>query len=171
MNLQQHSVTILSYTSFSEKHHLPIQPTPNTLSFYIVYTSHYIQPHSIKSYLSGICAELELNWPEIWEIHSSHIVTHTLASCIKLLGQLAHHKCTLSEQDLSTVLHSIHPSSSHDDLLFISIMFMGWYCLLLLGELISPNDLCLRDYQKAIQHCSIKLTSDPCPHLFLLTNA
>ncbi|SRR5258708_582246 len=87
----------LSYTSFCEKHHLPIQPTPDMLSFYIVYTSHYIQPHSVKSYLSGICAKLKLNWPEIWEICSSCIVTHTLASCIKLLGQPAHCKHALSE--------------------------------------------------------------------------
>jgi len=41
---------------------------------------------------------------------------------------------------------------------------MGWYCLLHLGELVSPDDLCLQDYRKAIQHCSVKLASDPCPH-------
>src|SRR6266436_7577815 len=92
----------LSYTTFCERQHFPIQPTADTLSFYIVYMSHYIQPCSVKSYLSGICTELEINWPEIWEIRSSRIVTHTLASCIKLLGQPAHRKCALTEQDLST---------------------------------------------------------------------
>ncbi len=79
----------LSYTTFCERHHFPIQPTPNTLSFYIVYMSHHIQPRSVKSYLSGICAELEVNWPEIQEIRSSRIVTQTLMGCIKLLGQPA----------------------------------------------------------------------------------
>src|SRR5260370_41020668 len=61
----------LSYTTFCKRQHFPIQPTPDMLSFYIVYMSHHIQPHSIKSYLSGICTELEINWPEIREIHSS----------------------------------------------------------------------------------------------------
>src|SRR5260221_6385869 len=82
--------TFLSYTTFCQQHHFPIQPTLDTLSFYIVYMSHYIQPRSVKSYLSGICSELKLNWPEVWEIHSSHIITHTLTGCIKLLSQLAH---------------------------------------------------------------------------------
>src|SRR5258708_21434210 len=71
----------LLYTTFCQQHHFPIQPTPDTLSFYIVYMSHYIQLRSVKSYLSIICSELELNWPEVLEIHSSRIVTRTLAAC------------------------------------------------------------------------------------------
>src|SRR5260221_12230953 len=97
----------LSYTTFCKQHHFPIQPTPDTLSFYIVYMSHYIQPQSVKSYLSGICSKLELNWPEVREIRSSCIVTRTLAGCIKLLSQPAHHKRALSEMDLSVALRSI----------------------------------------------------------------
>src|SRR5260221_3119376 len=154
----------LSYTTFCQQHHFPIQPTPDTLSFYIVYMSHYIQPRSVKSYLSSICSELELNWPEVWEIRSSRIVTHTLAGCIKLLSQPAHCKQALSEMDLSVALRSIPPSPSHDDLLFIGIMFTGWYCLLHLGELVSPDDHSLRDFRKAIQHCSVKFASTPHPH-------
>ena len=94
----------LSYTTFCKQHHLLIEPTPDTLSFYIVYMSHHIQPRSVKSYLSGICAELELNWPQIREIRSSRIVIRTLAGCIKLLGQPALRKRALSEQDLSAAL-------------------------------------------------------------------
>src|SRR5258708_35990909 len=66
--------------------------------------------------------------------------------------------------DLSVALRSIPPSPSHDNLLFISIMFTGWYCLLCLGELVSPDDHSLRDFWKAIQCCSVKLTATPCPH-------
>src|SRR5258708_16784989 len=131
-------------------HHLPIQPTPDTLSFYIVYMSHHIQPQSVKSYLSGICAELEVNWPEIREIRSSRIVTRTLAGCIKLLGQPATRKCALTEQDLSSVLQSLPSSPSHDDLLFTGILFTGWYCLLWLHELVQPDNHCLWDFQKAM---------------------
>ncbi len=145
-------------------HHLPIQPTPDTLSFYIVYMSHHIQPQSVKSYLSGICAELEVNWPEIREIRSSRIVTRTLAGCIKLLGQPATRKCALTEQDLSSVLQSLPSSPSHDDLLFVGILFTGWYCLLRLGELVQPDERSLRDFRKAIPRSSVKLASTPRPH-------
>src|SRR5258708_9125827 len=154
----------LSYTAFCERQNFSIQPTADTLSFYIVYMSHHIQPRSVKSYLSGICAELEINWPEIREIRSSRIVTRTLAGCLKLLGQPAHRKRALTEPDLSTVLHSIPPLPSHDDLLFITIMFTGWYCLLRLGELVDPDDHCLRDYRKTIQRRSVKLAFLPRPH-------
>ncbi len=154
----------LSYTAFCERQNFSIQPTADTLSFYIVYMSHHIQPRSVKSYLSGICAELEMTWPEIREIRSSRIVTRTLAGCIKLLGQPAQRKRALSEQDLSTVLRSIPPSPSHDDLLFASIIFTGWHCLLRLGELVTPDNICLRDFRKAIQRRSVKFAATPRPH-------
>ncbi len=60
---RSYAEALLSYTSFCERHHFPIQPSVDTLSFYIVYMSHFIQPLSVKSYLSEICAELEVNWP------------------------------------------------------------------------------------------------------------
>src|SRR5260370_38565221 len=101
----------------------PIHPTADTLSFYIVYMSHYIQPCSVKSYLSGICTELEGFWPDIWEIHSSQLVSRTLAGCIKLLGQPAHQKHALSKQDLDTICLHFPSSPSHDDLLFLAFVF------------------------------------------------
>src|SRR5258708_32644480 len=66
--------------------------------------------------------------------------------------------------DLSVALRSIPRSPSHDDLLFIGIMFTGWYCLLHLGELVSPDDHSLRDFWKAIQCHSVKFASTPHPH-------
>jgi len=38
------------------------------LCFYIVYMSHHIKPTLIKSYLLGICAELEPFYPNIRSI-------------------------------------------------------------------------------------------------------
>ena len=43
-------------------------------------------------------------------------------------------------------------------------MFTGWYCLLCLGKLVSPDDHSLHDFWKAIQCHSVKLISTPCPH-------
>ena len=80
----------LSYSTFCEKHGFLLRPTADTFSFYTVYMSHYIRPTSVKSYLSGICAELEAFWPEVQDIRKSHLVTKTLAGCMKLYGTAPH---------------------------------------------------------------------------------
>ncbi len=97
--------------------------------------------------------------------HLHHIITRTLAGCIKLLGHPASQKHALTEQDLSSVVQSLPSSPSHDDFLFVAILFTGWYCLLQLGELVQPNNCCLWDFWKAICHSSVKFASSPQPHI------
>ena len=48
-----------SYLTFVRLHNLPVEPTPDTLSFFVVFMSHHIEPRSVSSYLSGICQQLE----------------------------------------------------------------------------------------------------------------
>ena len=43
-----------SYLNFVLLHHLPVEPTDDTLSLYTVWTAHHIKPDSVDSYLSGI---------------------------------------------------------------------------------------------------------------------
>ena len=50
-----YSSALQSYLAFCKSHDFPIDPTPDTLSFYIVFMCHHIKPNSIKSYLSGHC--------------------------------------------------------------------------------------------------------------------
>ena len=40
-----------SYLMFCQLHHFPVNPTPDTLSFYVVFMAHHIQPCSIDNYL------------------------------------------------------------------------------------------------------------------------
>src|ERR1700683_3009730 len=54
-----------SYLTFCTLHNMPIDPTPETLSYYITFQSSHINPKSIESYLSGICNNLEPFSPEI----------------------------------------------------------------------------------------------------------
>src|SRR5258708_38316584 len=95
-----YSSTVGSYIEFCNFHQFPICPTPNTLSFYIVFMSYHIKPSSIKSYLSGICSELESIWPDILSIHTSAIVSKTLAGCQKLCRSSARRKHTHTEHNL-----------------------------------------------------------------------
>ncbi len=49
-----YSTALRSYLSFCDRQHLPIAPSPDTLSLFVAYESHHIDPCSVKAYLSGI---------------------------------------------------------------------------------------------------------------------
>src|SRR5258707_14720571 len=156
-----------SYITFCDLHHFPTEPVVERLCFYIVYMSHFIKPMSIKSYLSGICAELEPFYPDIHSIHSSKLVNCTLAGCTKLYGSPAKRKRALTENDLRLIIRSAPHAASHDDLLFLAIVLVGWHCLLRLGELVDPDASHLRDFRKSISHLSVKFHDLPHPHVSL----
>ena len=54
-----------SYLTFCKIHHLPIDPMPETLSYYITFQMHFISPDSVDSYLLGISNQLEPYYPDI----------------------------------------------------------------------------------------------------------
>ena len=89
-----------SYLNFILLHNLPVEPTDDTLSLYIVWTSHYIQPDSIKTYLSGIAHQLEPHFPDICRARASYLVKCTLHGCKRLKGTATHHKQALTLDDL-----------------------------------------------------------------------
>ena len=150
-----------SYINFCDLHNFPTEPTVERLCFYIIYMSHHIKPTSVKSYLLGICAELEPFYPNVWSIHSSKLVNWMLAGCTKLYGCPAKRKHMLTESDLLLIICSAPHLPSHDDLLFNTIMLVGWHCLLRLGELVNHNSANLQDYHKSISCLSMKFHEDP----------
>ena len=72
-----------SYLSFCCSHQFPIDPTPDTLSFFIVYMSTFIKPQSVRSYLSGVISTLEPFYPDARKSRALSLVTRTLTGCIK----------------------------------------------------------------------------------------
>ena len=60
-----YSSTTNSYLTFCKIHRLSIELIPDTLSYYVAYQSHFINPSSIDSYLSGIVNQLEPYYPDI----------------------------------------------------------------------------------------------------------
>src|SRR5437016_1969194 len=62
---KNYSSALNSYLNFVCLHDFPVDPTPDTLSFFTVYMSHHIKPDSVDTYLSGICQQLEPFFPDV----------------------------------------------------------------------------------------------------------
>ncbi|PPR03806.1 hypothetical protein CVT26_000980, partial [Gymnopilus dilepis] len=102
-----------SYLEFVKIHERPVDPTADTLSFYVVFMSHHIEPKSVGTYL-----ELEPYFPEIRETRNSLLVRRTLRGCKRLYSQPTKRKHPLTLADLQRVIEHYHDSKDHDDLLF-----------------------------------------------------
>jgi hypothetical protein len=142
-----------SYITFCNLHSLPIDPTPDTLSFYVVFLSTHIKPDSVNSYLSGICRQLESFYPEVRRNRKSLLVSRTMTGCMRRFGSPVKRKAPLSHANLLFVLDSTVSAPSHDELLFVALLFTGFHALLRLGELVFPDKKKLRNYRKiALRH-------------------
>ena len=80
--LNTYSSALNSYLTFVRLHNLPVEPTPDTLSFFTVFMSHHIDPKSVSSYLSGICQQLEPYFPNVRPSRHSPLVDRTLKGCL-----------------------------------------------------------------------------------------
>jgi hypothetical protein len=115
---------------------------------------HHIKPTSVKSYLSGICNQLETFYPSIREIRTHKIVTKTLTGCTKLRASATSRKRPLTREELITVqLKFTQPS--HDDNLFLAILFTSFHGLMRLGENTWPDKRALQDYRKVIMRSTV----------------
>ena len=83
-----------SYLSFCERHSLDSDPTPETLSFFIVYmaqqtglSGRLISIRTISSYLSGVTHFLESSYPKVHDSRKDLMVTQTIRGAEKIVGQ------------------------------------------------------------------------------------
>lgn len=142
-----------SYITFCNLHSLPVEPTPDTLSFYVVFLSSHIKPDSVNSYLSGICRQLEPFFPDVRRNRNSMLVSRTMTGCMRRFGSPVKRKSPLSHANLLLILDSMVSSPSYDDLLFAALILTGFHALMRLGELVFPDKKALRNYRKiALRH-------------------
>jgi hypothetical protein len=152
-----------SYLTFVRIHDFPVEPTPDTLSFFIVFMCHHIRPKSVDSYLSGICQQLEPYFPSVRDVRKSILCKRTLTGCKRLRGVPTVRKRALTIDDLYRVVQHYANSNSHDDLLFVSQLLTGFFALMRLGELTVSNDKSIFDYRKITSRTSTSLSnSDYC---------
>jgi hypothetical protein len=144
-----------SYLAFCKLHQLPIDPTPETLSYYITFQSSHINPKSVASYLAGICSNLEPFFPEIRSNRAAALVKRTLKGALRRHGQPTKRKAPLTAAVLLSISNALLPSRDHDDMLFISMLNTGFPGLLRLGELTVSDSPTLRDFRKVVLRNSL----------------
>jgi hypothetical protein len=158
--LKTYSSALNSYLSFVRMHDFPAEPTPDTLSFYAVYMSHHINPRSVVSYLSGICQQLEPYFPRVRESRRSPLVERTLKGCMRRKGVATKRKRALTISDLQRVADDLKTMTHHDDLLFLTMLFTGFFALMRLGELTFPDDRSLQNWRKISKRSSVIIVDD-----------
>ncbi|KAG1747747.1 uncharacterized protein EDB91DRAFT_1048265, partial [Suillus paluster] len=140
-------------------HNCPVQPTEDTLSYYMVWLSHYIEPRSVDSYLSGIVNCLESHFTEVREARTSLLITRTLKGCKCRLSKPVQHKQPLSLEDLSLVADAFASSVKYDDILFLTLLVTGFKTLQQLAKLCWPNATKHQSYLKVPLRHSLTLTN------------
>lgn len=122
-SLSSYTSAVQSYMTFCRTHDFPVDPTTDTLSFYVVYICHFIKPKSVSSYLSGICNQLEVFYPDVRQNCTHPIVKRTLQGCKKIHISIASRKRPLQHTELTKVFDKLHSSLSFDDQLFLVLFF------------------------------------------------
>jgi hypothetical protein len=151
-----YSSALNSYLTFCKLHNIPVDPTPETLSYYVAFQSSFINPKSVDSYLSGICNQLEPFYPNVRKNRLSVLVTRTLAGAKRRFGVPASRKAPLSVTNLQHVATDLLASPAHDNLLFEAQLNTGFTGLLRLGDLTFPDKLADRDYRKVTLRRSLE---------------
>jgi hypothetical protein len=157
-SFRAYSSHLNSYLTFCNLHHLPIDPTPDTLSYFVTFMSHHIQPRSVDAYLSGIVNQLEPHFPHVRQSRHSPLVKRTVQGALRLFGRPILRKQPILRDDLLRVLQGLQHPLTHDDLLWITQLHCGFYALLRLGELVSPDEIALRDFSKLSLRTSVRIS-------------
>ena len=155
-----YSSALNSWLAFVNLHHFPIEPTEDSLSFYIVFMCHHISPRSVKSYLSGLVQQLEPDYPNIRQIRTSQLVTRTLKGCLKSHSKAIRRKEALTIHDVRFVHDRVRNPHPHDDKLFAALLVTGFHALLRLGDLTFPDDVSIRDWRKIVRRNSLIVSRD-----------
>lgn len=152
-----YSSALNSYLNFIRLHDFPVEPTPDTLSFFAVYMSFHIKPDSVDTYLSGICQQLEPFFPDVRKHRKSPLVHRTLDGCKRSRNTPTRRKHALTTNNLITVTQQYNASLTHDDMLFLTQLFSGFFALMRLGELTYPDDIKLRNPRKISTRLSVEI--------------
>lgn len=145
-----------SYLTFCKTHGMLVEPTPQTLSYYVTFQSWHINPKSVDSYLSGISSQLEVYFPDVRKNRLSPLVARTLAGAKRVYGKSTNRKSPLLVTNLITISEDLANSSNHDDFLFDAQVICGFCGFHRLAEITQPDKLDLRAFRKLVMRHTLE---------------
>src|SRR5260221_1837074 len=144
-----------SYLAFCNLHNFDLEPSPETLSFFISYMAHQSGPtrktisiQTITSYLSRIAHHLEPFYLIIHSIRKHPLVIKTLQGAEKTDGWSISCKLLIEDGHLCLLLTKLGTSNEYDNLLFLTICFTTYHGLMWLGELVVPDNPKMLNFRK-----------------------
>lgn len=141
------------YVSFCINHKLPIDPTPETLSKYIAYTSKFIA--SGPKYLTGAKHFLNDIFPDFEKNRTTTLVQTTIAGSRKIRADPVRRKLPLRIAHLRAFYELYLHDKSFDKLLFITILACMFFGCHRAGELIPRRSTSMLDLRKIIKRASL----------------
>ena len=144
------------YLRFCLIHKIPINPTPQTLSRYIAFTSLSIA--SGPKYLTGARHFLHDLYPDFDVNRASPQVQATIRGSKKVRADPVHRKQPIRVEHLLSFVEKAHQTHDYDDLLFATIMACCFYGCHRSGELVLKvkKDI---DWRKIIKRSSLHFSS------------
>ena len=103
--LHNYSSALNSYLAFVWVHNFPVEPTEDTLSFFVVYMSQQINSRSVSTYLSGICQQLEPFFPMVRMMRKSKLVQKMIQDCLKMHATPTKRKLPLAIHHFQTIIN------------------------------------------------------------------
>ena len=154
-----------SYLVFCKRHNFDINPTLDTLSFFITYMAWQTGPlgklisvRTITSYLSGIAFHLEPSYPHIRDIRKNPLILQAIRGVEKKVGQPIKRKLPIKDVHLQLLLHKLGNSTELDDHLFLAICVTAYHGLMQIRELVIPDDHKRINFRKVILHRMVKIS-------------
>ena len=149
-----------SYLTFCQLHHFPVDPTPDTLSFYVVFMAHHIQPRSIDNYLSGIVSQLEPHYPSVRAARNSDLVRRTMRGSLRRFSRPVRSRQPLSRADLDLALSLFSRPFAYDDLCWLTMLLCAFFGLLRVGELVWPDSPDLQVHSQLTSRLSVSFDAE-----------
>ena len=119
-----------------------------------------IEPRSVRNYLTGISNGLETLFPYVRDSRRHILVTRTLQGGLRLFSHPTKRREPLAIEHLTRALAALPCPALYDDLLFVTLLFVGFRGLLRLGELTTPDTIELRDTSKLSRRSSVQMLPD-----------
>jgi hypothetical protein len=143
------------YIRFCQIHRIPLDPTPQTLSRYIAFTSLSIA--SGPKYLTGARHFLHDLYPTFDDNRASTLVQATIRGSKKVRADPVRRKQPIRIGHLSAFVEMVRHSHAYDDLLFATIMSCCFYGCHRTGELVlkTKKDV---DWRKIIKRSSLRFS-------------